>query len=89
MLITILPLLALLAVVILEQVTLFYILTDKFIPKWYGYIISVISTMIIILGLLYLKDYLFERNWPTFYEAICHLSYIIVVMVFVIMRRKR
>lgn len=74
---------------ILAQISLFYILRSSNIPKWFDVIISVVSTMLIVLGLAYMRDFLLSRSRPVIYEVICLFSYIIVQLIFAFIKRKK
>lgn len=71
----------------LAQISLFYNLTPD-IPKWFETIVNIVSTMLIVLGLIYIKDFLLCMKSSGIYEVVCLFSYIIVQLIFAILNKR-
>ena len=80
-------LLVIVASTILAQINLFYMLRSRGIPPWFENLVSVVSTMLIVLGLFYMRDFLLCRDTSLVYEVICLFSYIIVQSVYAFLKR--
>lgn len=82
-------LLAILAIIVIVQITFFYILVYDNVPQSMKTFISIDSTLFIVLGLEYLKSYLLGVPRPVFQELVCVFSYIVLQMFYIRWKLKK